>query len=177
MLPLQSTDSEGPQPQLPIAYLHNAHNSSVSDVQTVGYVDNQWANFHEIWCEGQVIGPNLQAILVTTINLTVLWHVTPYTLANSRRHFGRTCYLHHQSILWRISLQDTLSSSPSKYHIKKDLEHVRWVDVKWIPVAQDTDMTGCCEYDNEPHGSVKCGKCLDWTEDCQLLSQNSAASH
>jgi hypothetical protein len=34
--------------------------------------------------------------------------------------------------------------------------------INWINLAQDRDrVTGCCEYGDEPSGSIKCGEFLD----------------
>jgi hypothetical protein len=40
-----------------------------------------------------------------------------------------------------------------------DLREIRWEDVEWIHLAQDR---GPCENGNEPSGSIKGGKFLEY---------------
>ena len=37
-------------------------------------------------------------------------------------------------------------------------------------------MSGCCERDNEPSDSVRCGEFLDELKDCWLLKKDSAVA-
>jgi hypothetical protein len=46
--------------------------------------------------------------------------------------------------------------------IEMDLQEVGGGDIDWIELAQDRQVAGTCECSNEPSGSIKCGKFLDW---------------
>jgi hypothetical protein len=51
-------------------------------------------------------------------------------------------------------------------NIKMDLQEVGW-GMDWIELAQARgQVAGCCEYGNEPSGSIKCGKFLDSLRNC-----------
>jgi hypothetical protein len=47
-------------------------------------------------------------------------------------------------------------------NIKMDLGEIGFGDVDWIHRAQDNgQVAGCCDHDNEPSGSIKCGEFFD----------------
>ena len=51
--------------------------------------------------------------------------------------------------------------------VKNKLNHVGFGDMYWIDVAQVTDRWRCCcEWVNEPLGSIKCGEFLDCLGTC-----------
>ena len=41
--------------------------------------------------------------------------------------------------------------------------------VDWTNLAQDGDLTSCCEHGNEPMCSIKCWECCDKLRKCWLL--------
>jgi len=44
-----------------------------------------------------------------------------------------------------------------------DIQEVGFGGMDWIELAEDMgQVTGTCEYGNEPSGSMKCGEFLDW---------------
>jgi hypothetical protein len=58
-------------------------------------------------------------------------------------------------------------------NIKIDL--IGWNGIDCIDLAQDRDQwEGSCEHGNEPSGSIKCWKILEWLHNLQLLKKGSA---
>jgi hypothetical protein len=55
-----------------------------------------------------------------------------------------------------------------KDNIKMDLQEAGWWGVDWIVVAQGRGRWGggCCECDEEPSGSTKCGQFLYYMRTC-----------
>jgi len=47
-------------------------------------------------------------------------------------------------------------------NIKMDLQEVGCGGVGWIDLAQDGQVAGTCDCDNEPLVSIRCGELLDW---------------
>jgi hypothetical protein len=50
--------------------------------------------------------------------------------------------------------------------IEVNVKEMLWRGVDGIRVAQDRDITGCCEHGNEPLGSVKYIEFLGYPKEC-----------
>jgi hypothetical protein len=58
-------------------------------------------------------------------------------------------------------------------NIKIDLREKGWDGMDWIDLAQDRDQCSC-EHGDEPLGSLKSWKVLEWLHNLQLLKKDSA---
>jgi hypothetical protein len=63
-------------------------------------------------------------------------------------------------------------------NIEMNLKETGWEDMDWIQWAsRQEQVAGCCEYGNEPLGSIKCRKFLDKLRSCQLHKKEPAPKH
>jgi hypothetical protein len=57
-------------------------------------------------------------------------------------------------------------------NIKIDLRQIGWDGMDWIDLAQDRGLVeGSYEHSDEPLGSIKCWKVLEWLHNWQLLKK------
>jgi hypothetical protein len=55
-----------------------------------------------------------------------------------------------------------------------DIREIGWDGGDWIDLAQEGPVEGSCERGNEPSGSLKRWKVLEWLHNWQLLKKGSA---